>query len=39
MPFFLYLKQHLFLGFIQLEEQILSQTDEFESVIVGFSEV
>jgi len=39
MPFFLYLLQHLFLGLMQLELQILSQTDVFESVIVDFLEV
>ena len=36
MPFFLYLKQHLFFGFIQLEVQLLLQIDEvFEIFIIG----
>jgi len=40
MPFFLYLEQHLFFGFIQLEAQLLLQIDEvFEIFIIGLSKL
>jgi len=40
MPFFLYLKQHLFLGLIQFNEQLLLQTDDvFVIFIIGFSKL
>ena len=34
-PFFLYLLQHLLLGFIQFDEQTLSQTDRSNIEIAG----
>ena len=37
---FLYLEQHLFFGFIQLEVQLLLQIDEvFEIFIIGLSKL
>lgn len=39
-PFFLYLKQHLFLGFKKLDVQLLLQIDEiFEIFIIGLSKL
>jgi len=35
MPFFLYLLQHLFFGFIQFAEQTLSQTEVFNIETTG----
>jgi hypothetical protein len=35
MPFFLYLLQHFVFGLIQFTEQVLLQTDSFETGTIG----